>query len=252
MARTTNAWRLAAALALMVLTAPHAAAQSTDRPFAGRTDTQILEDMRAKSNDPKAVPQLDAMIGHMLAPGMVTTDWNTRATDVIAALSALKGGLAGNLLVTQVGQLTISRLDGEPFPAEILAGYSTLEVRSSAGAPVNQRLLSKLAPGFWIEVAVSWRRNGNALCNTGVAEVRFHTQRPAAQWTSDEATNVAIMMGFYDRMATHEVCEAYTAVDSGFVAFSYLPDGTRISSSDAGPQKVVPARELAALVKRAR
>jgi hypothetical protein len=252
MARATKPWRLAAALALTALTVPHVSAQNTDRPFAGWTDADILEYLRTKSKDPETTLQLDAMVGHMLTPGSVAADWNTKAADVIAALGALKGGLAGNLLVTQVGQLTISRLDGEPFPAGILAGYSTLEVRSSAGAAVNQRLLSKLAPGFWIEVAVNWRRNGNALCNTGVAEVRFQTQRPAAQWTSEEATNVAIMMGVYDRMALHEVCEAYTTAGSGFVAFSYLPDGTRIPSTDAGPQKVVAARELAALVKRAR
>jgi hypothetical protein len=252
MASATKAWRLAAALALAALTAPHVLAQTTDRPFAGRTEAEILEYLRAKSTDPGAAPQLDAMVGQMLAPGSVAADWNTKAVDVIAVLGAMKGGLAGNLLVTEGGQLAISRLDGEPFPAGILAGYSTLEVRSSTGAAVNQRLLSKLAPGFWIEVAVSLHRNGNALCNKGVAEVKFHTQRPAAQWTGEQAATVAMVIGFYDRMAMHEVCEVYTATGSGFAAVSYLPDGTRIPATDAGPQKVVASRELAALVKRAR
>jgi hypothetical protein len=244
---------LAGALALAAVVAPGATlAQGTDSPFVGRTDEAIIRDLRAYSTNPDAARQLDAMVREMLAPERQVPDWNTKGVDVIAAVSALKGGLAGNMLVTQVGQLTISRFDGQPFPASIMAGYSTLVVRSSEGASVNQRLLSNLKPGFWIEVAVKWRQHGNALCNTGVSEVRFHTLRPAAQWTQQDVTDVAMIMGFYDQMARHEVCEAYTQVDSGFAVLSYLPDGTRIPAVDTPPQRVMPISKLPALVRGAR
>lgn len=253
MTQSSKARWLACVFALAAMMAPGATlAQGAGGPFAGRSDEAILEDLRAYSTDPDAARQLDAMVRKSLAPDKQVPDWNTKGTDVIAALGALKGGLAGNMLVTKVGQLTISRFDGQPFPASIVAGYSTLVVRSSQGASVNQRLLSNLAPGFWIEVAVNWRKNGNALCNTGVSEVRFHTLRPAAQWTREEATNVAMIMGFYDQMATREVCEAYTKVDSGFIALSYLPDGTRIPAVDTPLERVMPISKLSALVRSAR
>ncbi|MDJ0978911.1 MAG: hypothetical protein QNI87_10275 [Erythrobacter sp.] len=168
----------------------------------------------------------------LMRPGEKVEDWSVEGIDIIAALSALDGGLRGNLLRDASDEvLSVTDLSGTLAPD--LSDFQSYALRPDPVGLVAERSFSSFLPGIWLETAMQRSQIGNALCYGGYFGITLHTTRPYSDWTEDELITTATIFALFDRVSALEFCVVYEkAGDGQYTARSFQPDGTRLPELD--------------------
>lgn len=253
-----KAWTLAGALAFSALTpSGWALAQNTHKdsgetkavvegpPLAGFSEAEVAAFFTLFSANGEFDAEIGPMIDEMFEPGEAVVDWHKTGVDILAVLSAKKGGIAANLLRDSDPKFpSVTDLSGTAAPD--LAGFETYKLRAKPPGPIDERVFASFSPGVWIEMAFQRTMQGNAMCYSGLVGLTLHSRRRVTEWEEDELFLAAALVSVSDRVASRAVCVVYEREGEKFLMRSFLPDGRRLPKVDAdsAPLEVMRASTL--------
>lgn len=230
-------------------------------PFSDEPQTLLAEQMTPDqfiqfftlfSASDEMASALDGAIARMLQSGKQIDDWQNQGIDILAELSARKGGLEANLLRdldTEV--LTITDLSGKVGPD--LSKFDSYALRPEPVGLVAERGFASFVPGVWFETAMQRTQRGNALCYGGYFGITLHTSRPYTDWSERELIAIASMFSLLDRISALEFCAIYSVDEKGrFMTRGVLPDGRDLPqmNAESDASVIMPASQLDAFLKR--
>lgn len=219
-------------------------------PLAGMDAAQIAEFFTLMSASPALDAELAPLIELMFDPGEAEPGWQDSGIDIIAALDALPGGRAANLLRdTDEEVLSVTDLSGAAQAD--FTGFASLQLRAAPPGGTNERTLVSFEPGIWLDLATQRSARGKAQCYSGLIGLTLHAQRPPQSWSEEEVAMIGVLVAMMDRVAAREVCLVYTREGERFASRTFLPDGRPLPNVDADsqPMIVMPADALDAFIR---
>jgi hypothetical protein len=219
------------------------------RPLAGLDETEIAQFLEAFGRSREVAEIVRQVDKELLTVGKAVPGWQGSGIDIIAELAAREGGLAGNLLRDQTGNVPgVTDFSGTAQPD--LPGFATLAMRP-AQPGANERNFASFAPGIWVALDNRRTARGNAACYRGRAGVTIYSRTPFAEWDGITTFGMAALIAGLDRMGEGEICMVYERNGDGYAIRGYRPDGRRLGELDdtAIAYRIMPAADLSAFIR---
>lgn len=222
------------------------------RPLAGMAADDVAAFFMLVASSSELDAELVPLIEQLLEPGKSVPNWSESGIDILAELSARKGGLSANLLRDEDAEvLSVTDLSGEATVD--LAGFTSLTLRPAPPGVIDERAFVSFTPGVWLELASKRKMRGTAMCYGGLTGLTLHSKRQVTEQTMDELFPTIMAISMVDRLASREFCLVYDRADDDYRSRSFLPDGRTLPQldADAAPLRIMAAQELSDYLRRA-
>lgn len=187
--------------------APNEEARALFEALPSNVMTDEMIETMFRSIPAEAARGMDAAVEQILAPGELVPGWRTSGIDLLPAIAARAGGLAGNMAEgdSRFGRARVYFVDR---PIESFARPEWVLV-ARHGAPFSadtvQVMVVPLSPKLTLVERIGYRRQDNAYCQVR-AEARFYAD-PAVAASEADMIALIITMRSFGAIERRGMCE---------------------------------------------